>query len=248
MTVATNGVAVGDYLINNTRLGQEIRNTGDVIGSVQTVWEEKKQEIMDNASTFAEDWAGVFENIGGWFADHADNGAKLQEKAVEYVGGLIDKWAEENSASNSSILGKPGQLIEEWNALWGGGDNLEVPAEPVLEDDAAEKLQNEANGITIRIGTRLVPVSFGGGAGGGGGGRFGYLAEHANGLPTVPFDGYLAMLHKGEQVIPAREVSNRSFSSNMYIESMYMNNGQDAEGLAAAIAAANRRTMRGFGS
>lgn len=75
-----------------------------------------------------------------------------------------------------------------------------------------------------------------------------FLANpHANGLPFVPYDGYLAMLHKGERVVPAREAGG-SFSSNLYVESMYMNNGTDAEGLAAAMAAAQRRTMSGYGS
>lgn len=74
------------------------------------------------------------------------------------------------------------------------------------------------------------------------------LPGHANGLFSVPFDGYAAILHKGEQVIPARQVANnRTLNSNLYVESMYMNNGTDAEGLAAAIASANRRKMRGFG-
>ena len=71
---------------------------------------------------------------------------------------------------------------------------------------------------------------------------------HANGLYSVPFDGYHAVLHKGERVMPAREVSSRSFSSNLYVESMYMNNNQDAAGLASAMAAAQRRTMAGYGS
>ena len=58
-----------------------------------------------------------------------------------------------------------------------------------------------------------------------------------------------AILHKGERVVPAREVSNsRSFSSNLYVESMYMSGGADAEGLAAAMAAAQKRTMSGYGS
>ena len=71
----------------------------------------------------------------------------------------------------------------------------------------------------------------------------------ANGIWSVPYDGYLAKLHKGERVVPAREVnSSRNFSSNLYIESMYMNNGQDAEALASRIAAANKRTMNGYGS
>ncbi len=42
--------------------------------------------------------------------------------------------------------------------------------------------------------------------------------------------------------------SGNSVSSNLYVESMYMNNGTDAEGLAAAMAAAQRRTQAGFGS
>ena len=72
---------------------------------------------------------------------------------------------------------------------------------------------------------------------------------HANGLWAVPFDGYRAILHKGERIVPAREVgSSRNFSSNLYVESMYMNNGQDADGLAAAMAAAQRRTMSGYGN
>ena len=71
--------------------------------------------------------------------------------------------------------------------------------------------------------------------------------SHANGIWNVPTDNYLAFLHAGERVMPAREVSNRSYSSNLYVEKMIMNNGTDAEGLAGAMAARQRRTMRGFG-
>ena len=72
--------------------------------------------------------------------------------------------------------------------------------------------------------------------------------ENANGIWAVPYDGYLARLHKNERVVPAREVSSRNFSSNLYVESMIMNNGTDAAGLAASMAAAQRRTMAGFGN
>ena len=73
--------------------------------------------------------------------------------------------------------------------------------------------------------------------------------SEANGIWSVPFDGFLARLHKGERVVPAREVAaSRNFSSNLYVESMYMNSGADAEGLASAMAAAQRRTMSGYGS
>lgn len=72
--------------------------------------------------------------------------------------------------------------------------------------------------------------------------------NNANGIWSVPFDGYLARLHKNERVVPAREVASRSYSSNLYVEHMIMNNGTDAEGLAAAMAAKQRQTMTGFGS
>ena len=122
-----------------------------------------------------------------------------------------------------------------------GGVPVEV--KPEVSEDAA------AN-IAQQVGTVTVPLSFGTVSfpiGGGGGGNNVTMAK-ANGIWSVPYDGYISVLHKGEQVVPAREVSSRNFSSNLYVENMNMNNGQDAAGLAAAIAAANRRTMSGYGS
>lgn len=119
-----------------------------------------------------------------------------------------------------------------------------VDTEPIVPENAAES-------IAEQIGTVYVPVV------GDPTGRIrtpkGWVypedGEHANGLFSVPFDGYAAILHKGERVVPAREVAaSRNYNSNLYVESMYMNNGTDAAGLAAAMAAAQRRTMRGYGS
>ena len=127
-----------------------------------------------------------------------------------------------------------------------GGENgaVDVPAEIVVEDGAA---QIEEQVGTVPIPVELVVTD-----------KNGNLLEtfdvdpdgfNANGLWSVPFDGYHAVLHKGERVVPAREVAaSRNFSSNLYVESMYMNNGTDADGLAAAMAAAQRRTMSGYGS
>ena len=109
----------------------------------------------------------------------------------------------------------------------------DIPVEMTVPSDEAERLSKLIG--TVLINGEVV--------------MNGEDGEHANGIWSIPFDGYHAVLHKGERVVPAREVgSSRNFSSNLYVESMYMNNGTDAEGLAAAIAAANRRTMRGYGS
>ena len=137
----------------------------------------------------------------------------------------------------------------------------------VVEDVDIEALLNAKDGkeqIEEQVGTVTIPVTFvpagGGGGASMGGGTFMYdlglgtlmskwFGHHANGIWSVPNDNYLAVLHRGERVMPAREVgSSRNFSSNLYVESMYMNNGTDAAGLASAMAAAQRRTMNGFGS
>ena len=107
-------------------------------------------------------------------------------------------------------------------------DDFDVP------DDAAAMISEQIGSVPIMI-DPVVPDT-----------ADGY--PHANGLWSVPFDGYPAILHRGERVVPAREVQSRSYNSNLYVESMIMNNGTDAEGLAAAMAAAQRRTMSGYGS
>ena len=131
--------------------------------------------------------------------------------------------------------------FDEW--LKENEDGMPIMIDPVIPEDAADLIAEEVGPVTIPVQLEVIDLSdeeaaelFGG-------------QGHANGLWSVPFDGYRAILHKGERVVPAREVSaSRNFSSNLYVESMYMNNGQDADGLAAAMAAAQRRTMSGYGS
>ena len=118
------------------------------------------------------------------------------------------------------------------------GKAVEVPTEPAVEDDAKAKIEEAIGTITVPVVLAMEGI------------LAGVLSafSHANGIHSVPFDGYPAILHKGERVVPAREVQSRSYNSNLYVESMYMNNGTDAAGLASAMAAAQRRTMSGFGS
>ena len=176
--------------------------------------------IKQNASTFLEDWK---------------NNVLFRGVLQALTGGFAFGTGGEDGFDENE------ELIRQDLERMLNEEPFDFTAEPVVSEDAAES-------IAAQIGTVPVFVSFVGGAGGGGGGKYSYLAEHANGLPLVPYDGYLARLHKGERVVPAREVQSRSYNSNLYVESMYMNNGTDAAGLAAAMAAAQRRTMSGFGS
>ena len=121
-----------------------------------------------------------------------------------------------------------------------------VPIDPEVPAGASGKIAED-------IGTVSVPVVFVPAAGDPTysrrtPGMQGIIPGHANGIWAVPRDNYLALLHKEERVIPARQMTSRNFTSNMYIENMTMNNGQDADGLAARVAAENQRIMSGYGS
>ena len=178
----------------------------------------------------------------------------LPDEAQYWLRGLYAPWTQINDKDfNMTDLLLPWKGIGKlWYKATGGGDQekVEVPAELELPTDQAAGLVEQVGPVNIPV--TLTPTGIG--IGGGSGGKFGALDKwfgmnfHANGLWDVPYDGYLARLHKGERVMTAREVSSRNYSSNLYVESMYMNNGTDAAGLAAAMAAAQRRTMSGYGS
>ena len=280
---------VADWFMYQTDVGRFLRGEetwDDVLKSVQDFGDS----VKENAATFQEDWAGLFDEIGkalGWKKDNGNDREEIVEdvnldneplinlspsqwEAAErfwdaYRESAIDamtgparedlynqfQWTEEEQNNFRQLI----SLMESLKTAWYGGEDLpdwwvdrslwpqdepmEIPAEPVLTEGGEKDLQEILDGLGL-----MVPVSpyfdstgFNG---------MPWL-PHANGLNYVPFDGYPALLHKGERVMSSREVESRSYNSNLYVESMVMNNGQDAEGLAAAMAAAQRRTSKGYG-
>lgn len=69
---------------------------------------------------------------------------------------------------------------------------------------------------------------------------------HANGLWSVPYDGYPAILHRGERVVPARDAG--SYTYNTYFGNVNLNNGLEIEALTESIDRRNRRQRTGYGS
>lgn len=113
-----------------------------------------------------------------------------------------------------------------------GEGGLPLDVQPVIEDPA------EANAaIRDAIGTVVVPVE-------GDPTMMGY--PHANGLFSVPWDGYPAILHKGERVVPAAQANN--YNSNIYFGNVNLNNGLEIEALTESIDRRNRRQRSGYGA
>ena len=162
-----------------------------------------------------------------------------------------------NQLNNDNLFNQVTKLMYE-TGIKKGGNNIEdldlteilkgleppkVEVDPEAPKDASQQLSEEIGTVPVPVvyvptnGESVLKVRTPSGIG-----------IHANGLPFVPYDNYPALLHKGERVIPARAVNNRSYSSNLYVERMIMNNGTDAEGLAERMAAAQRREMSSLGS
>lgn len=72
------------------------------------------------------------------------------------------------------------------------------------------------------------------------------IKGHANGLWNVPWDGYPAMLHRGERVLTARE--NQQYTYNNYFGNVNLNNGLEIDALTESIERQSRRKRAGFGA
>lgn len=194
---------------------------------------------------------GMAASIRAWMNRDRGGGPELRlEMPGEGTERLMDWWNRRHG-SGTHTLGRAEH--------GGGGGHFLVPVDPVPD---VELLQEQLNKTTVhvpavidwtaneswawRVGSggyiRNIPGGIGTGAV--------MPSMRANGLPYVPRDNYLALLHEGERVVPATQnrINNYNSSSNLYVERMIMNNGLDAEALASEMAAQSRRTRRGYGN
>lgn len=228
-TAATIGASITPYLgpmaaipmvlEDQTALFRTLRNGGS--------WEEAGNAAIKEVEASAKNAVKAWED---WGTQHVENSKNLAEVVWNFLTGkgTAGDWSGEN------------------------GDDWSVKVKPEAEEGSAEALAEQIGAVTVPVKLSMIGTGAGAIAAGGGHGSDVINAKFfgggfANGIHYVP-DTMLAWLHKGETVTPAREISSRNYSSNLYVERMIMNNGTDAAGLASAMAAAQKRTMSGYGS
>jgi hypothetical protein len=214
------------------------------------------------------DPTGVTAMIIPWLLDNTAFGQKLQQ------GGTVLEAAEESAKTvrelPATIAKNYQELVDaQYKAVF-GKDTKELGAD--AEKALGDLWDSVKSGVLDPIGTKVteiadafneaitapktktVTINVGGGGGGGGTPLFSYGIDeimrsrfgYANGLFSVPWDGYPAILHKGERVLTARE--NQQYTYNNYFGNVSLNNGLEIDALTDSIARRNQRQRSGFGA
>lgn len=202
--------------------------------TVENIYDDLYQAINDyDPNTSAQDTTQFFDNVLYPLIQEAGKGSGVVGDSINEIADLIyNKWIE--SLFDDEWEGTTGGLLNILQeAIDEKAQGVKVETTPELPADAETILQGELNGMGLTVPVMPDLSSIDG--------------SHANGLPFVPFDGYIAALHRGERVVPATQNKNYNFTNNNYFDRTQLNNGTDVNGLAARIAEHNRRTLAGFG-
>ena len=264
------GIVVADSLNNHGNddlydKNGNLTETGQMYGFTQ----EDAQETQNAVNEYRASKEAVMEATGlsekqlsmlqGFWSTYKE----VAEKGQQAGGDMVQRYNEYGQKLPEMFEGQEKQLamymkkIQElyesgergnkldWSFFNIDSEGVEIPVMPLAPDDAAGLISGQIGTVPVNV----TPVLYGvAGLFGGLSGILSGLPGFANGIQSVPYDGMLALLHKGERVTPAREVASRSFSSNLYVENMNMGGSMSADALAAAIAGRNRRLMAGYGS
>lgn len=204
--------------------------------AVDDIYSDLYKAINDyDPETNAQDTTQFFDNVLYPLIQEAGKAGGIIGDSMNEIADLIyDKWIQslfddEWEGTTDGLLNILQEAIDE------KAQGLTVETTPVLPENAADLLQSELSGVTLHVTVipDLASVETDG--------------SHANGLPFVPFDGYIAALHRGERVVPAAQNRNYTNTSNVYFDHVNVNNGIDADGLAAKIAERTKHTLAGFG-
>ena len=139
--------------------------------------------------------------------------------------------------------GRSGKSLKEMVSGLFGDEKADVPVEAKVEDGEAEKIAGEIGTVTVPATLDWRPSYMQGYARQAPG-----LGGHANGLPWVPYNGYLAVLHQGERVLTASENRHYTFNNNTYFGGVNLHNGLEVDALTDSIARQQARQAAAYGS
>ena len=188
----------------------------------QIAYVEKYQEMLEKAKELglsqdiiSELSDGSTQSFGELEAIVQDNGKSIDELNAKYEAAQAAKATFEESlaAAASDVTARTAEVE---TAVANMVTNADQSSGAYAA--AAGTIQGMIDGIDAKLGALSSKVSevnalnaqlAGGGSGGGGGD-----GSHAAGLSYVPFDGYLAQLHRGEMVLTALEA--RAWRAEQY--------------------------------
>ena len=275
LTGLWNGGFVTDWFMHNTTAGRSINpeyggsfSLSNLFGGIWEGINEKVKESLSNDEKWesGELFSWLDKDSQKRHAQWEDQQEETQYHKEKYetedMNAAVQQAKEameELDRTNAHLWAQTGGLLsdaemkklkeQEWltgHTTLGrqGGENPEVTVEPVAEDGSAEKLAEQIG--TVNVNAKLTLTGLGGTLAAG---LLGLdLPGHANGLPWVPYDGYLALLHRGERVLTAGQNKSYTYNSNNYFGNVNLNNGMQIEALCDSIERHNRQMQEGYGA
>ena len=231
--------------------GSNVETRTEKIGmaaAVQSVLRDTWELINNAANGAVADWAAAQAESGFINEGDIDEVTRRNEEMLAAAEAYLQKKQEVSESVSEGLW-----TDEEAKSLEDRIRETTAAFEnnPIGIDSEIELPDNENEIIAEKIGTVTVPLEF----------RidpnyanYAQYADkesgghHANGLPWVPYDGYIAMLHRGERVLTAGQNRSYTYNSNNYFGNVNLNNGQDIDKLCDSIDRHNRRAQSGFGS
>lgn len=152
-----------------------------------SAWEWIKSAWASVTSFFSDIWQGicdVFSAIGEWFSEKFTEASEAIQNAWDSVVGFFEEIWESVKEVFSGALDVGKQIIEDIKQgisdAWDGLVSFFTGLWDSLFGNRTVNVSATASGTAVN-------------------------GSHASGLDYVPFDGYIAELHKGEMVVPAAE-------------------------------------------